>query len=68
MKKRHGKSCRDENHGQKGHVCSHLKELGNKESLYPYLDLDKLECLNEHEDDAAKGCFKPVFGTYMCRK
>lgn len=63
--------CRQEdehNHGGHGHGghghshshndAAHQKDRGG-DSLYPYIDRDKVSCLNEREDGMGKNCIKP---------
>jgi len=54
---------RDHNHGEGG--CDHGaagqlgEEMGLAYSLYQRIDMDKLECLNETEEDSVKNIFIP---------
>ena len=62
---KHGGHSHSHGHGHGGHGHSHShndaqhqKDHGG-ESLYPYIDKDKVSCLNEREDGMAKAVFKP---------
>lgn len=46
-------SCEHEHHDHVG------PETGIEYSLYTKIDIDNLECLNEHSDGAGKSVFKP---------